>query len=68
MLTSVCNRLRVEPGQTVVVGDTVADMGMARSAGAGLAVAVLTGMGVPTRLADHADVVLESIHEISIAE
>ncbi|MBM4465425.1 MAG: HAD family hydrolase, partial [Chloroflexi bacterium] len=51
-----------------VVGDTVADLLMARRAGAGLCVGVLSGVGDPALLAAHADVVLRSIDEIGIGE
>ena len=64
MLLAACERLRVEPARTAVVGDTVADLLMAERAGAGLNVAVLTGVGDPALLATHAGVVLRSIDEI----
>ncbi|MBC8450526.1 MAG: HAD family hydrolase [Chloroflexi bacterium] len=64
MLLAACERLGVQPSRTAVVGDTVADLEMARQAGAGLKVAVLSGMGGPTLLAAQADVVLRSIDEI----
>ena len=66
MLLAACERLGVEPARTAVVGDTVADLTMARQAGAGLSAAVLTGMGDRRLLATHADVVLHSIDEIGI--
>lgn len=64
MLLAACKRLKVEPARTAVVGDTVADLEMARRAGAGLAVAVLSGTDHPSLLAAQADVVLCSIDEI----
>jgi len=66
MLQAACERLGAEPARTAVVGDTVADLLMARQAGAGLKVAVLSGAGDPTLLRVHADVVLRSIDEIRI--
>jgi len=66
MLLSACEQLRVKPARTAVVGDTVADLLMARRAGAGLGAAVLTGAGDPALLEAHADVVLRSIDEIAI--
>lgn len=68
MLLATCERLRVEPGRTAVVGDTVADLLMAERAGAGLKVAVLTGIGDRKLLKAHADVVLRSIDDITIGE
>lgn len=66
MLLTVCQRLGSEPARTMVVGDTVADMMMARNAGAGLAVAVLTGAGERTQLGRLADAVLRSIDGIRV--
>jgi phosphoglycolate phosphatase len=47
-----------------VVGDSLHDLHMARAAGAGLAVGVLTGPATRTDLEDHADVVMGSIAEL----
>jgi phosphoglycolate phosphatase len=66
MLQVVCHRLDIEPARTAVVGDTVADLRMAERAGAGLRVAVCTGVGDPSGLEAHADVVLESIQGIAV--
>jgi phosphoglycolate phosphatase len=66
MLQAVCGRLGIKPARTAVVGDTVADLLMARRAGAGLKVALLTGAGEPTLLRERADVVLSSIDEIAV--
>ncbi len=66
MLLAVCRQLGIEPARTVVVGDTEADLLMARNAGAGLAVAVLNGAGAQTSLSEHADAVLQSIDGIHI--
>jgi phosphoglycolate phosphatase len=63
-----CGYLGVEPGRTLVVGDTVTDMVMAERAGVGCRAAVLTGVGGRDALAPHADVVLNSIAEISVAK
>jgi HAD superfamily hydrolase (TIGR01509 family) len=65
-LLDVCQRLGVEPARTMVVGDTVADLMMARNAGAGLAVAVLTGADTLPVLRQHADVVLKSVDGIRV--
>lgn len=37
MVRTVCRRLSVDPGRTMVIADTVADMQMARAGGAGYA-------------------------------
>jgi phosphoglycolate phosphatase len=66
MLLAACEKLAVEPIRCAVVGDTMGDLLMARRAGAGLAVAVLSGAGDPVLLARHADIVLQSIDEISL--
>jgi len=66
MLLAVCERLRVKPARVAVVGDSVADMLMAREAGAGICVAMLTGIGDQAQLANHADVLLRSIDEIAV--
>ncbi|MBM4466952.1 MAG: HAD family hydrolase, partial [Chloroflexi bacterium] len=57
-LLATCDKLGVKPARAAVVGDTVADLLMARRAGAGLCVGVLSGVGDPALLAAHADVVL----------
>jgi HAD superfamily hydrolase (TIGR01509 family) len=67
MLLAACEGLGIEPGRTVVVGDTLGDLLMAQRAGAGLRVAVLTGAGDPQMLARDADVVLQSIDGIDVA-
>jgi phosphoglycolate phosphatase len=64
----VCAELGVEPGRTLVVGDTLTDMVMAERARAGCRAAVLTGVGTRDSLTPHADVVLNSIAEIYISK
>jgi HAD superfamily hydrolase (TIGR01509 family) len=66
MLLAACRRLGVEPTHAAVVGDTMADLLMAGRAGAGLKVAVLTGVGEPALLREHADVVLRSVDEMVV--
>ena len=65
-LLTAANLLDVSPAQSVVVGDSAADLQMARAAGAGLAVGVLTGVGSRETLGPMADVVLDSIAEIRV--
>ena len=60
---ALCQALQTEPPRVAVVGDSPADIAMARAAGAGRVVGVLTGVGTAADLAE-ADVVLESIAEL----
>jgi len=61
MVLRLCADLGVAPLRTAVVGDSPADMRMARSAGAALAVAVLTGVGTRADLGTEADAVIGSV-------
>jgi phosphoglycolate phosphatase len=47
-----------------MVGDNLHDLEMARAAGAGLRIGVLTGTGTREELAPHADLCLASIAEL----
>jgi len=60
---ALCQALQTEPPRVAVVGDSPADIAMARAAGAGRVVGVLTGVGTAADLAE-ADVVLGSIAEL----
>ena len=44
-LLQLCKQAGLEPQECIVVGDTIADTGMARNAGAGLCIGVLSGSG-----------------------
>jgi phosphoglycolate phosphatase len=68
MLLAACQALGADPARTAVVGDTVADLEMARRAGAGFGAAVLTGAGDPVQLRAQASAVLGSINEIRVVE
>ena len=61
MVLHLCSVLGVAPARTAVVGDSPADLRMARAAGAGLAIGVLTGVGGRADLEALADVVLDSV-------
>jgi phosphoglycolate phosphatase len=61
MLHGFCIKTGLDPGQVAMVGDSVADLSMARAGAAGLAVGVLTGVASREYLAPHADHVLDSI-------
>jgi len=60
---ALCQALQTEPGRVAVVGDSPADLAMARAAGVGRAVGVLSGVGTAADLAG-ADAVLRSIGEL----
>jgi len=57
---AVCHAFRTEPPRVAVVGDTPADMAMAREAGVGLLIGVRNGIGSEEDLAT-ADVVVDSV-------
>ena len=63
----LCATLGVAPARTAVVGDAPADLRMARAAGAGRVVGVLTGVGDRATLEPLADVVLGSIADLRLA-
>jgi phosphoglycolate phosphatase-like HAD superfamily hydrolase len=63
MVTTICDRLKMDPGKVMVIGDTTSDLKMARAAGAGLAVGVLSGVSAARDLMPHADVILDSVDE-----
>lgn len=64
MVHAFCAAVELEPAEVIVVGDTPADLLMARNAGCARAVAVLTGAMPADALAVHADMVLPSIQEL----
>jgi phosphoglycolate phosphatase len=61
---ALCRSLGVQPGRAVVVGDTVADLQMGRSAGAGLVLGVLSGVSSGEDLARYADYVIPSVADL----
>jgi len=61
MVHAFCAVARVEPGEVAVVGDNLHDIEMARAAGAGLAIGVLTGNGAAADLEPHCDHVLTNV-------
>ena len=68
MVLHLCAVLGVAPGRTAVVGDSPADLRMARAAGAGLTIAVLTGVGRRTDLEPLADLVIDSVGQFLSVE
>ena len=64
MVLYLCTQLDVVPTRTAVVGDAPADLKMARAAGAGLAIGVLTGVGRRDDLEPLADALIASAEEL----
>ena len=56
----ICDKLGVEPGQAIMVGDTPADTIMGQRAQLGLTIGVLTGVGDHGDLAD-ADIIVNDV-------
>jgi phosphoglycolate phosphatase len=61
MVIHLCRAVGVPPTRTAVVGDSAADLRMARAADAGRAIAVLTGVGGRAELEPLADIVIDSV-------
>lgn len=66
MVLTICERMGIDPAKVMVVGDTTADLKMARSAGAGLVVGVLSGVSSARDLVSFADVLIESVDELHV--
>lgn len=64
MVEAFCRATGVPASSVAVVGDTPHDLAMARAAGAGLAIGVLTGASPRESLETQADCVIESIAEL----
>ena len=64
MVWAACGKVGVSPQRTVVVGDSITDMQMGRSAGAGLNIGVLSGVTPAELLAPHADVLIAHVGEL----
>jgi phosphoglycolate phosphatase len=64
MVTMICQRMNIDPAKVMVVGDTTSDLKMARGAGAGLAVGVLSGVSAAKDLIPYADVIIESVDDL----
>ncbi len=67
MVEAFCRATGLTAKAVAVIGDSPHDLDMARSAGAGLAIGVLTGVSPRELLQQHADLVLESIAELETA-
>ena len=64
MVLAFCAKAALEPREVAVVGDNLHDLVMARAAGAGLAIGVLTGNGTRQELAAYADHIIGSIDDL----
>jgi phosphoglycolate phosphatase len=64
MVLDFCAALSLPPDSVAVVGDNVHDIDMARAAGAGLAIGVLTGNSSHDDLAPHADHIIGSVADL----
>ncbi len=61
MVLELCARLGIEPARAAVIGDAPADLAMARAAGAGRSIGVLSGVGTRADLEPLADAVIPSV-------
>ena len=66
MVHYVCEILNIKPEHTAVIGDSTLDMDMAKNAGCGLSIAVLTGKDGADLLEPVADFVVKSIDNIKV--
>jgi phosphoglycolate phosphatase len=64
MVVAFCAEAAIDPGEVAVVGDNLHDLVMARAAGAGLAIGVLTGNGTRDDLGAYADHIIDSIEDL----
>jgi phosphoglycolate phosphatase len=60
-ILALCHACGVAPAQTMMVGDTSADLRMGRAAGVGMTIGVLSGVGTAALLTPLADLVLPSV-------
>ncbi len=68
MALEICRQLGVPVEEAIMVGDSVADMTMARTAGLTGAIAVSSGAIPAELLAEHADCVIADLHAIEILD
>ena len=66
MALTICERVQISPGEALMVGDTVADLSMARQAGFGWVIGVTSGAMGRDDLLAHADWVVADIHQIGL--
>ena len=61
---TICKQLGIDPAETIIVGDTIADLGMGRSASLGATIGVLSGVGDVKDLDHTADHMIMNVGEI----
>ena len=66
MVQAFCRAMDMDPSSVAVIGDNTHDLEMARAAGAGLAIGVLTGTSGREDLAPLADTVVDSIAALPV--
>ncbi len=66
-LGSIADRLDVAIRRTAMVGDTPADLAMARAANAGASIGVRSGVGADIDLEPLADVLLDGVWDLAVA-
>ena len=66
MALEICRRLDIAPHEAIMVGDTVADLAMARRAGYSHAIGVTSGALTEEALAPYADLIIPDIHAIEV--
>lgn len=64
MALAFCEAMGLDPHEVAVVGDAVHDLLMARAAGVGLAIGVLSGTSAREDLAELADLIVASVAEL----
>jgi phosphoglycolate phosphatase len=64
MVLGFCAAAKLTPAEILVVGDTDRDAGMARNAGAGMVIGVLTGASSGEQLSRITDQVLDSVFDL----
>ena len=65
MVHAFCDAAGLVPSEVAVIGDNTHDLEMARAAGAGWAVGVLTGNGGREHLEPHADIILDGVADLT---
>jgi len=66
MIFNICQKLKISPGESIMIGDTINDMIMGKNAGVALTVGVLNGVNSPEVFSGWADVVVNSLAEIKV--
>ena len=60
----ICTQLGIDPAEAIVVGDTIADLGMGRSASLGATIGVLSGVGDVQDLDHTADHMIDHVGQL----